>query len=567
MRIRRALISVSDKSGLVEFARELAAMGVEIISTGGTAAALSSAGIQVLPIESVTGFPEMMDGRVKTLHPKVHGGLLGVRNNPEHMAAMASHGILPIDLVCVNLYPFEATIARPGIAEHDAIENIDIGGPSMLRSAAKNFESVTVVTDGAQYPRVIAEMRAHAGSTTLALRRECAQAVFARTAEYDGAIARWMESVGFSSAGEVDGGAGTGAGAGAGAGTGAGTGAQSTVFPREATIRLELVDELRYGENPHQRGAVYADRVFAGPSVVGATLLHGKPLSYNNLLDAAAALELVQDLHAQRPSATACAVIKHTNPCGAAIADSVLQAFENAWSGDPMAAFGGIVAFSRTVDGVTAETMAAGERFLEVVIAPHYEPKALETLQARWKNARLLATGDFAADLSAASMARNDLGALAWRSIPGGMLVQERDVHPINAAQFTHAAGPVPSAATLADAALMFAVAKHLKSNAVCIGARGTLFGAGAGQMDRVASCRNAVEKARTKFAAIPTGTVVVAASDAFFPFADGPTLLADAGVGCIVHPGGSKRDQDTYDLCNERGITCLLTGSRHFRH
>ena len=312
---------------------------------------------------------------------------------------------------------------------------------------------------------------------------------------------------------------------------------------------------------------MYADRVFAGPSVVGATLLHGKPLSYNNLLDAAAALELVQDLHAQRPSATACAVIKHTNPCGAAIADSVLQAFENAWSGDPMAAFGGIVAFSRTVDGVTAETMAAGERFLEVVIAPHYEPKALETLQARWKNARLLATGDFAADLSAASTARNDLGALAWRSIPGGMLVQERDVHPINAAQFTHAAGPVPSAATLADAALMFAVAKHLKSNAVCIGARGTLFGAGAGQMDRVASCRNAVEKARTKLAAIPTGTVVVAASDAFFPFADGPTLLADAGVGCIVHPGGSKRDQDTYDLCNERGITCLLTGSRHFRH
>ena len=551
MRIRRALISVSDKSGVVDFARDLAAMGVEIISTGGTAAALSSAGLQVLPIESVTGFPEMMDGRVKTLHPKVHGGLLGVRNNPEHMAAMASHGILPIDLVCVNLYPFEATVARPGIAEHDAIENIDIGGPSMLRSAAKNFESVTVVTDGAQYPRVIAEMRANDGATTLALRRECAQAVFARTAEYDGAIAHWMASVGFSSAVEV----------------GASAGDQAAMFPREATLRLELVDELRYGENPHQRGAVYADRGFAGPSVVGAKRMHGKPLSYNNLLDAAAALELVQDLHAQRPTATACAVIKHTNPCGAAIADSVLQAFENAWSGDPMAAFGGIVAFSSTVDVATAETMAAGERFLEVVIAPHYEPKALETLQARWKNARLLATGDFAADFSAASVARDDLGALAWRSIPGGMLAQERDVHPINAAQFTHVAGPVPSAATLADAALMFAVAKHLKSNAVCIGASGMLLGAGAGQMDRVASCRNAVEKARIKLAAIPTGTVAVAASDAFFPFADGPTLLADAGVGCLVHPGGSKRDQDTYDLCNERGITCLLTGSRHFRH
>ena len=541
IRIRRALISVSDKSGLVEFARELAAMGVEIISTGGTAAALAKAGISVLPIESVTGFPEMMDGRVKTLHPKVHGGLLGVRNNPEHMAAMAAHSIVPIDLVCVNLYPFEATVAKPGIAEHDAIENIDIGGPSMLRSAAKNFESVTVVTDGGQYPRVIAEMRANAGATTMALRRECAQAVFARTAEYDGAIARWMSTAGFAHAAAADADADA-----------------AQIFPRQANIRLELADELRYGENPHQRGAVYADRSFTGPSVVGAQLLHGKPLSYNNLLDAAAALELVQDLHAQRPACTACAVIKHTNPCGAAIADSVLAAFEHAWSGDPMAAFGGIVAFSSTVDVATAEAMAAGERFLEVVIAPGYEPKALETLQARWKNARLLATSHASPTIDR---------ALTWRSIPGGMLVQERDVHRIDAAQFTHAAGPVPSTATLADAALMFAVAKHLKSNAVCIGANGTLFGAGAGQMDRVASCRNAVEKAKAKLAAMAAGTVAVAASDAFFPFADGPALLADAGVRCIVHPGGSKRDQDTFDLCNARGITCLLTGSRHFRH
>ena len=481
----------------------------------------------------------MMDGRVKTLHPKVHGGLLGVRNNPEHVAAMNAHSIVPIDLVCVNLYPFEATVAKPGIAEHDAIENIDIGGPSMLRSAAKNFESVTVVTDGAQYPRVIAEMHANAGATTLALRRECAQAVFARTAEYDGAIARWMSTAGFAHAAVADADA-------------------AHIFPRQANIRLELADELRYGENPHQRGAVYADRSFTGPSVVGAQLLHGKPLSYNNLLDAAAALELVQDLHAQRPACTACAVIKHTNPCGAAIADSVLAAFEHAWSGDPMAAFGGIVAFSSTVDVATAEAMAAGERFLEVVIAPGYEPKALETLQARWKNARLLATSHASPTIDR---------ALTWRSIPGGMLVQERDVHRIDAAQFTHAAGPVPSTATLADAALMFAVAKHLKSNAVCIGANGTLFGAGAGQMDRVASCRNAVEKAKAKLAAMAAGTVAVAASDAFFPFADGPALLADAGVRCIVHPGGSKRDQDTFDLCNARGITCLLTGSRHFRH
>ena len=535
VRIRRALVSVSDKSGLVEFARELHAMGTEIVSTGGTAAALAKAGIPVIPIEDVTGFPEMMDGRVKTLHPKVHGGLLGVRDNPEHVAAMATHGILPIDLVCVNLYPFEATVAKPGIAEHEAIENIDIGGPSMLRSAAKNFESVTVVTDAAQYARVLSEMRAHAGATTLSLRREFAQAVYARTAAYDAAIAGWMAAHGFAT---------DAAGARAG-------------FPKDVTLRLELADELRYGENPHQRGAVYADAHAAGPSVVRARMLHGKPLSYNNLLDAGAALELVQDLAQQRGGTCACAVIKHTNPCGAAVGASVLESFERAWAGDPLAAFGGIVAFSRTVDAATAEAMAAGERFLEVVIAPGYEPKALETLQARWKNARLLAVGELGAPA----------GGLTWRSVPGGMLAQDRDVHAIDPSRFTHAAGPAPDAATLADAGILFTLAKHLKSNAVCIGADGMLFGAGAGQMDRVASCRNAVEKARARLAALPAGRAAVAASDAFFPFADGPTLLADAGVRCIVHPGGSKRDQDTFDLCNARGITCLLTGTRHFRH
>ena len=537
--VRRALLSVSDKTGLVEAAQQLSAAGVDLVSTGGTRAAIAAAGLPVRDVAELTGFPEMMDGRVKTLHPAVHGGLLALRDDPAHAEALEAHGIAPIDLLYVNLYPFEATVAKPGIAEHEAIENIDIGGPSMLRSAAKNFESVTVVTDAAQYARVVSEMRAHAGATTLGLRRECAQAVFAHTAAYDGAIARWMAGNGFSG------------GAAAAAGDAAAT------FPREATLTLELVDELRYGENPHQRGAVYALRNEHGPSVVTAKLLHGKPLSYNNLLDAAAALELVQDLHSQRAGATACAVIKHTNPCGAAIAGTVLGAFEQAWSGDPLAAFGGIVAFSRTVDAATAEAMAAGERFLEVVIAPAYEPKALETLQARWKNARLLATGELGAAPSA---------GLAWRSVPGGMLVQERDVHAIDAAKFTLAAGPTPSTETLADAALMFAVAKHLKSNAVCIGAGGTLWGAGAGQMDRVASCRNAVEKAKARLASA-AGAVPVAASDAFFPFSDGPTLLADAGVRCIVHPGGSKRDQDTFDLCNARGVTCLLTGTRHFRH
>jgi phosphoribosylaminoimidazolecarboxamide formyltransferase/IMP cyclohydrolase len=537
-RIRRALVSVSDKSGVVEFARGLAALGTEIVSTGGTAAALAAAGVPVIPIEDVTGFPEMMDGRVKTLHPRVHGGLLGVRSNAEHLAAMEAHGIRPIDLVCVNLYPFEATVAKPGIAEHEAIENIDIGGPSMLRSAAKNFESVTVVTDPAQYPRVLESMRANAGATTLALRREFAQAVFARTAAYDGAIARWMD--GHRAGGDAQHAEHAGA-----------------HFPPHVSLRLELADELRYGENPHQRGAVYADPSATGPSVVRARLLHGKPLSYNNLLDAGAALELVQDLATQRAGACACAVIKHTNPCGAALADDVLASFERAWAGDPLAAFGGIVAFSREVDAATAEAMAAGERFLEVVIAPGYAPKALEALQARWKNARLLAVGELGVPA----------GGLSWRSVPGGMLAQDRDALPIDAATFTHAAGPAPDAAMRADAGVLFTVAKHLKSNAVCIGAGGRLFGAGAGQMDRVASCRNAVEKARAAMAAMPSGQAAVAASDAFFPFADGPTLLADAGVRCIVHPGGSKRDPDTFDLCNARGITCLLTGSRHFRH
>ena len=532
VRIRRALISVSDKDGLVEFAQALHAAGVELVSTGGTAAALNKAGIPTRPIEDLTGFPEMMDGRVKTLHPRVHGGLLGVRSNPAHQEAMRQHGIQPIDLVCVNLYPFERTVARQGVAEHEAIEQIDIGGPSMLRSAAKNFESVTVVTSPAQYAQVLQQMAASNGCTTLALRRQLAAAVFARTAAYDAAIATWMEQQ-----------------------------AAPDALPTTLRLCYPQAQELRYGENPHQRGAVYRDPAFTGPSVVSARVLHGKPLSYNNLLDAAAALDLVQDLHAQlaaqQRAGSACAVIKHTNPCGAAVASTVLQSFQHAWAGDPLAAFGGIVAFSAPVDLPTAEAMAEGERFLEVVIAPGYEPAALERLQQRWKNARLLDVGPLPAPRA----------GLAMRSVRGGMLVQEEDTHAIAGEAFTHAAGPAPTAAMRVDAGALFIMAKHLKSNAVCIGCNSTLLGAGAGQMDRVASCRNAIEKSRAALAALPAGSMPVAASDAFFPFADGPTLLAEAGVRCIVHPGGSKRDQDTFDLCNARGITCLLTGTRHFRH
>jgi phosphoribosylaminoimidazolecarboxamide formyltransferase/IMP cyclohydrolase len=518
VRIRRALISVSDKRDLIPFAKALHGHGVEIVSTGGTSAALAAAGIPVVPIEKLTGFPEMMDGRVKTLHPRVHGGLLGRRDVAEHVKAMEEHGIAPIDLVCVNLYPFEMTVRREGVQEHEAIEQIDIGGPSMLRSAAKNHEFVTVVTDPAQYDAVASELAKNEGATTLELRRTLAAATFARTAAYDTAISAWMAA------------------------------RAGNRFPPVFELRGVNEGELRYGENPHQAAAVYRDPTYRGPNVVGAELMHGKPLSYNNLLDAAAALELVQDM-------AGAVVVKHTNPCGTAIAPTLREAFSRAYAGDPLAAFGGIVALNAPVDRATAEEIVAGEKFLEVVVAPSYDAEALALLQARWKNARLLAVGP----VSAAPK------SVLVRSIAGGFLAQEADTHAIKAEEFQHAAGPAPSADVLRDAAFLTAVVKHLKSNAVCIGKSGQLLGAGAGQMDRVASCRNAVEKSGERVRA--GAGVAVAASDAFFPFDDGPRLLIGAGVGCLVHPGGSKRDEDTFRLCNELGVTCLLTGIRRFRH
>jgi phosphoribosylaminoimidazolecarboxamide formyltransferase/IMP cyclohydrolase len=525
VKTRRALISVSDKRDLIPFAKTLSSFGVEIVSTGGTAAALAAAGIPVVSIEKLTGFPEMMDGRVKTLHPRVHGGLLGRRDVAEHVKAMEEHGIPPIDLVCVNLYPFEMTVRREGVQEHEAIEQIDIGGPSMLRSAAKNHEFVAVVTDPSQYDRVASELSANDGATTLELRRTLAAATFARTAAYDTAIAAWMSQ------------------------------RAGNRFPPVFELRGVNEGELRYGENPHQAAAVYRDPTFRGPSVVAAELLHGKPLSYNNLLDAAAALELAQDLREVSPGAAGAVVVKHTNPCGAAVAATAREAFAKAYAGDPLAAFGGIVALNATVDRACAEEIVAGEKFLEVVVAPSYDADALEILRARWKNARLLAVGPVSAVPK----------SVLVRSIAGGFLAQEADTHAIVAEEFELAAGPAPSAEVLRDAAFLTAVVKHLKSNAVCIGRAGQLYGAGAGQMDRVASCRNAVEKAGAR---VREGSgVAVAASDAFFPFDDGPRLLIDAGVKCLVHPGGSKRDEDTFRLCAERGVSCLVTGVRRFRH
>ncbi len=530
--VRRALLSVSDKTDLVPFAKALAARGVEIVSTGGTHRTLVEAGLEPLAVEELTGFPEMMDGRVKTLHPSVHGGILARRDLATHTSAMEAHGIGGIDLVCVNLYPFERTIRRDGVTMDEAIEQIDIGGPAMVRSAAKNHDFVTIVTTPAQYDRVVAELDDNDGQTSDAMRRELAAAAFARTAEYDATIAAWMSSRTSAAGG--------------------------TRFP--SVLRLNFIghEELRYGENPHQQGAVYRDPDFRGPSVVSAELMSGKPLSYNNLLDASAALELVQDLHDADPSRAASAVVKHTNPCGAGVSEAAADAFRLAHAGDPLAAFGGIVALSRPVDAELAGAIADECRFLEVVVAPAFDEAACEVLASRWANCRLLAVGPL-----------DDRGTrgLALRSIPGGLLAQERDTHPLGPGDLRHAAGPAPDDALRRGVALGWTVVKHLKSNAVCLASPERLLGAGAGQMDRVAACRIAAEKAGDLATLRASGSPIIAASDAFFPFADGPTILADAGVTCIVQPGGSKRDEETFALCEERGITCLLTGVRHFRH
>jgi phosphoribosylaminoimidazolecarboxamide formyltransferase/IMP cyclohydrolase len=534
--IRRALVSVSDKTGLVPFVQSLAQRGVEIISTGGTAAALRQAGIAVTSIDDVTGFPEIMGGRVKTLHPKVHGGLLGLRDDPAHKQAMDQHGIRPIDLVCVNLYPFEQTIARQNVSEHEAIENIDIGGPSMLRSAAKNFEWVTVASNPAHYARILDDLDRHNNHTTRALRAQLAAEVFALTSRYDAAIAGYM---GRANAGP---------------------------FPVLLTHTYLKQDDLRYGENPHQAAALYraapSHAAQHWPSIATAEQLHGKELSYNNINDAAAALELVIALNrvigmGGAPAVSA-AILKHTNPCGAAIAPTAREAIDLAIAGDPVAAYGGILALGDELDDAAAERFKSKDVFLEVIIAPRFSPGALETLRARWANVRLLAVGDLDALNHAAPQ-------LELRSIPGGLLVQERDLALADPGRFTLAAGPKPTPEQLRAASFLEATCRFLFSNAVCLGGPSgqglRLFGAGAGQMDRVTSCRLAVEKA----GALAKGAV--AFSDAFFPFPDGPQVLIDAGVTCIVHPGGSKRDQETFDLCNARSVTCLTTGLRHFRH
>ncbi len=527
--IKRALLSVSDKTDLLPFARALISRGVEIISTGGTAAALRKADIAVTPIDEVTGFPEMMDGRVKTLHPVIHGGLLGLRDNPEHVKAMEKHGIKPIDLICVNLYPFERTVSNPGVEESEAIEQIDIGGPSMLRSASKNFEFVTVVTSPAQYDRVINSMSAHDGATDWRLRAEFGAAAFARTAEYDAAIASYLSR------------------------------RMASAFPNTLRINYIKADTLRYGENPHQDAALYRDPASTGPTIVNSQQAHGKPLSYNNINDASAALELVKDFRRLEPDRIGACVLKHANACGAAVAKSCVAAVSAALDGDPTAAFGGILAVNRAIDVGAAERICRAGVFLEVIVAESFDADALELLKARWANVRLLEVGD-----RTGSRARK----LDYRSIPGGMLVQDRDIRTASTEQWTCAAGPVADEQLLADAAIAWTVGKHLKSNAIAIVAVDAsssstvqMVGMGAGLVDRVTAAKLAVEKAGDR------AQGAIAVSDAFFPFPDGPEALINAGVRVIVQPGGSKRDQETFDLCEQRGVTCLLTGVRHFRH
>jgi phosphoribosylaminoimidazolecarboxamide formyltransferase/IMP cyclohydrolase len=527
MKIQRALLSVSDKTGLESFARQLADLGVELLATGGTLKLLRERGIPAREVSEHTGFPEMMDGRVKTLHPKIHGGLLALRDEPAHRAAMERHAIAPIDLVVVNLYPFEATVARAGCTRAEAIENIDIGGPSMVRSAAKNHRFVTVVTEPADYGRVLDELERHGGETSEALRRELAQKAFALTARYDAAISRWL----FDDERK---------------------GAAAWSFPSGFALGGVLARRLRYGENAHQKAALYVGGD-AGPSAATAEVVgEGKELSYNNLVDLDSALALC--LEFDEPFVC---VLKHNNPCGAAAAGNIAEALAGAWAGDPLSAFGSVLGFTRPVDRAAAEFLVSENRFVEAILAPSFEPDALERLKtgAKWgKNVRLLATGPL-------GTAQKGAAALEVKPLRGGFLVQERDLALGGTAKLEVVTRAQPTKAQLAELVFANKVCKHVKSNAIVLASGARVLGVGAGQMSRVDS----VKLAGAKAGAWAKGAVL--ASDAFFPFPDGVEHAIDAGVSAILQPGGSLRDKDVIAACDARGVPMLFTGTRHFRH
>lgn len=519
--IKRALISVSDKTGLAEFGQALAEQGVEILSTGGSAKALRDAGVPVIEVSDFTGFPEIMDGRVKTLQPTIHGGLLAVRGNAEHEAAMAEHGIKPIDLLAVNLYPFEATVAGGGDFD-TCIENIDIGGPALIRAAAKNHAFVTVVVDPADYSGVIDEMTAGGGATTDDFRRQLAAKAYARTGAYDGAISGWFaEQLGQD-------------------------------FPPRAVFSGALKQTLRYGENPHQSAALYVGGE-SRPGVASAEQLQGKELSFNNLNDTDAAFELA----AEFTDGPACIIVKHANPCGVARADDLKTAYLRAYSCDTESAFGGIIAFNQTLDGATAEEVA--KLFAEVIIAPEISAEARAILGEK-KNLRVLSTG---------AMPDATAPGMTVRSLAGGYLLQGRDNQVLE--ELKVVTQRAPSDAEMADLKFAFTVCKHVKSNAIIYVKDGMTVGVGAGQMSRVNSARIAAWKAedaaRVAGDAESWAKGSVVASDAFFPFADGLLAAAEAGVTAVIQPGGSMRDDEVIKAADEQGIAMVLTGMRHFRH
>ncbi len=523
-RVTRALISVSDKTGIVEFARALAARGIEILSTGGTARLLGEAGLTVRDVSEYTGFPEMMDGRLKTLHPKVHGGLLGRRDVDAE--AMAQHGIEPIDLLVVNLYPFEQTVARPGCDLATAIENIDIGGPAMLRAAAKNHAFVGVVVDAGDHARVLAELEANDGALGDALRFDLAVKAFEHTARYDGAIANHLGCLAEGGR-TADGAPGR--------------------FPRTLSRQYDKREDMRYGENPHQAAAFYVERAPAEPSISTARQLQGKALSFNNIADTDAALECVKSF--EMP---ACVIVKHANPCGVAIGATIGEAYERAYRTDPTSAFGGIIAFNRTLDAATARSIVE-RQFVEVIIAPDIAADALAVTAAK-PNVRVLACGEWAARTP----------ALDLRSVNGGLLVQDRDIETVAPSQLRVVSRRQPDEREMADLRFAWAVVRYVKSNAIIYCRDGMTIGIGAGQMSRVYSARIAAIKAADEGLSV-TGSVL--ASDAFFPFRDGIDAAAEVGVTAIIQPGGSVRDAEVVAAADEHQMAMVYTGMRHFRH
>ncbi|MDR1648349.1 MAG: bifunctional phosphoribosylaminoimidazolecarboxamide formyltransferase/IMP cyclohydrolase [Zoogloeaceae bacterium] len=530
MKIQQALISVSDKTGILEFAQGLAAQGVKLLSTGGTARLLHTAGLAVTEIGDYTGFPEMLDGRVKTLHPKVHGGILARRDLPEHLATLAQHAIPVIDLVCVNLYPFKATVEKPGVTLADAIENIDIGGPAMVRSAAKNFTGVAIVTDPSDYAGVLEEIRANGGALALATRFKLAQKAFTHTARYDGMIANWL--------------------------TGIAEGAETTpeaalpapsLFPERLQLAFDRGETLRYGENPHQKAAFYREPNPPAGSIAAYTQLQGKELSYNNIADSDAAWECVKTF-----SAPACVIVKHANPCGVAIGAGLLAAYEKAFQTDSTSAFGGIIAFNGTVDAEVVAAMSARKHFVEVLIAPAFTETAKELLAAK-QNLRVLEV----------PLAR-DYHALELKRVGGGLLAQTPDTFNVKPENLKVVTKKSPTPAQIEDLLFAYRVAKFVKSNAIVFCGGGMTLGVGAGQMSRVDSTRIASIKARNAGLSLK-GAVV--ASDAFFPFRDGVDVLAEAGAAAVIQPGGSMRDEEVIAAADEHGLAMVFTGARHFRH